>query len=58
MPLLSMAKRKVGVGLGSGATVSEGGQSMICAYVSIALLVGLLANAIAGWWWADPRPRL
>jgi divalent metal cation (Fe/Co/Zn/Cd) transporter len=27
---------------------------MICAYLSIALLVGLLANALFGWWWADP----
>jgi hypothetical protein len=23
--------------------------------VSIALLVGQLANALAGWWWADRR---
>jgi divalent metal cation (Fe/Co/Zn/Cd) transporter len=27
---------------------------MICAYRSIALLVGLLAIAPLGWWWADP----
>ena len=27
---------------------------MLCAYLSAALLIGLLANAIAGWWWADP----
>jgi divalent metal cation (Fe/Co/Zn/Cd) transporter len=27
---------------------------MLCAYLSAALLVGLLANATAGWWWADP----
>jgi divalent metal cation (Fe/Co/Zn/Cd) transporter len=27
---------------------------MICAYLSIALLVALLANALASWWWADP----
>jgi divalent metal cation (Fe/Co/Zn/Cd) transporter len=58
MPLLSMAKRRVGVRLGSSATVSEGGQSMICAYLSVALLVGLLANAIGGWWWADPTAAL
>jgi divalent metal cation (Fe/Co/Zn/Cd) transporter len=31
---------------------------MICAYLSIALLVGLLANALAGWWWADPAAAL
>ena len=31
---------------------------MICAYLSVALLVGLLANALAGWWWADPSAAL
>jgi divalent metal cation (Fe/Co/Zn/Cd) transporter len=58
MPLLARAKRKVGVQLGSSATVSEAGQNMICAYLSIALLVGLLANALLGWWWADPGAAL
>ena len=38
--------------------MSEANQNMICAYLSIALLVGLLANALAGWWWADPAPPL
>ena len=54
MPLLARAKRRVGNRLGSSATVKEGAQNMICAYLSIALLVGLLANALLGWWWADP----
>jgi divalent metal cation (Fe/Co/Zn/Cd) transporter len=58
MPLLARAKRKVGHALGSAATVGEGGQNMICAYLSIALLVGLLANALVGWWWADPAAAL
>jgi divalent metal cation (Fe/Co/Zn/Cd) transporter len=31
---------------------------MICAYLSVALLVGLLLNALAGWWWADPAAAL
>ena len=31
---------------------------MICAYHSVALLVGLLANALAGLWWADPSAAL
>ncbi len=31
---------------------------MLCAYLSAALLVGLLANALAGWWWADPAVGL
>ena len=54
MPLLARAKRRVGHELNSSATVSEAQQNQICAYLSIALLVGLLANAVAGWWWADP----
>ncbi len=58
MPLLARAKRKVGVQLGSSATVSEAGQNMICAYLSIALLAGLLANALFGLWWADPAAAL
>jgi len=39
----------------SSATVSEAQQNQICAYLSIALLVGLLANALAGWWWGGVR---
>lgn len=58
MPLLARAKRNVGRQLESSATVSEAGQNMICAYLSIALLAGLLANALAGWWWADPLAAL
>ena len=58
MPLLARAKRRVGHRLGSSATVSEAAQNQICAYLSIALLAGLLANALAGWWWADPAAAL
>jgi divalent metal cation (Fe/Co/Zn/Cd) transporter len=58
MPLLAAAKRAVGRKLGSSATVSEAQQNQICAYLSIALLAGLLANALAGWWWADPAAAL
>jgi divalent metal cation (Fe/Co/Zn/Cd) transporter len=58
MPLLARAKRRVGHALGSSATVGEAEQQMICAYLSVTLLVGLLANALAGWWWADPAAAL
>jgi divalent metal cation (Fe/Co/Zn/Cd) transporter len=54
MPLLATAKRRVGRKLHSSATVKEASQTQLCAYLSVALLVGLLANALAGWWWADP----
>lgn len=58
MPLLARAKWRVGRRLGSSATVKESAQTMICAYLSVALLVGLLANAVLGWWWADPLTAL
>ena len=58
MPLLAIAKRRIGRRLNSSATVSEASQNMICAYLSVALLVGLLANALVGWWWADPAAAL
>lgn len=58
MPLLARAKRRVGFSLESSATVKEGAQNMLCAYLSVALLAGLLLNALAGWWWADPAAAL
>jgi divalent metal cation (Fe/Co/Zn/Cd) transporter len=58
MPLLARAKKKVGRELNSAATVSEAGQNMLCAYLSIALLIGLSLNALAGLWWADPVAAL
>jgi divalent metal cation (Fe/Co/Zn/Cd) transporter len=58
MPLFARAKRQVGQQLGSSATVKEASQTQLCAYLSIALLAGLLLNAVAGWWWADPAAAL
>jgi len=58
MPPLAAAKARVGERLGSSATKSEGRQNLLCAYLSAALLVGLGANALFGWWWADPATAL
>jgi hypothetical protein len=44
--------------LGSAAARAEGRQNMLCAYLSGALLFGLGANALLGWWWADPATAL
>lgn len=58
MPLLAAAKRRVGRKIHSPATVQEAQQTQLCAYLSIALLAGLGANAAFGWWWADPVAAL
>jgi divalent metal cation (Fe/Co/Zn/Cd) transporter len=58
MPFLGTAKRRVGSELGSFATHADGTQNLLCAYLSLAVLAGLLLNALAGWWWADPVAAL
>jgi divalent metal cation (Fe/Co/Zn/Cd) transporter len=58
MPLLSRAKKKVGMELGSAAMYADAKQTDFCVYLSAILLVGLLLNAALGWWWADPAAAL
>jgi divalent metal cation (Fe/Co/Zn/Cd) transporter len=58
MPLLARAKRRIGNRLSSSAAIKEASQTQLCAYLSIASLVGLGAIAIAGWWWVDPLTAL
>lgn len=33
-------------------------QTALCTWLSAILLVGLLLNALLGWWWADPVAAL
>lgn len=58
MPLLSVLKRCTGTRLGSQMLLADAAESMFCAYLSVTVLVGLLLNAVVGWWWADPVAAL
>lgn len=58
MPLVSWGKFRVAREIGSAALRSEAKETLACAYLSLALLLGLAANATAGWWWADPAAAL
>jgi divalent metal cation (Fe/Co/Zn/Cd) transporter len=58
MPAFGMAKQRVGAKLGSAATRAEGTQNMLCAYLSLAVLAGLLGNTLFGAWWLDPLAGL
>jgi divalent metal cation (Fe/Co/Zn/Cd) transporter len=58
MPALAVGKRRTGRALGSGALVAESNETMVCAYLSVAVLAGLSLNALFGWWWADPIAAL
>lgn len=53
MPFLSWFERRTGRELGSASAVADSKQTLICTYLSAALLVGLLLNSLLGWAWAD-----
>jgi divalent metal cation (Fe/Co/Zn/Cd) transporter len=60
MPVLSSAQlmRLAGREFGSASAVADSKQTLLCTYLSAVLLVGLVANATLGWWWADPIAAL
>jgi divalent metal cation (Fe/Co/Zn/Cd) transporter len=58
MPLVSWGKLRAAREIGSAALRSEAKETLACSYLSFTLLVGLAANAFAGWWWADPVAAL
>jgi len=53
MPFLSWFERRTGTELGSASAIADSKQTLICSYLSAALLVGLLLNTLFGWAWAD-----
>ena len=58
MPALARAKRRTADALSSNTLVAEANQTMVCVYLSVAVLLGLGLNAAFGWWWADPTAAL
>jgi divalent metal cation (Fe/Co/Zn/Cd) transporter len=58
MPVLWQYKLRVARRIGSAALKAEAACSVTCAYMSVALLIGLLLNGLFGWWWADPLASL
>tara|TARA_R110000868_G_scaffold199758_2_gene446665 strand:- start:206849 stop:207532 length:684 start_codon:yes stop_codon:yes gene_type:complete len=53
MPMVSLLERRAGRELGSATAVADSKQTLICAYLSVAVLAGLALNSIFGWAWAD-----
>lgn len=58
MPFLSWFERRTGKELGSTSAVADSKQTLLCTYLSAALLAGLLLNALLGWAWADSLAAL
>jgi cation diffusion facilitator family transporter len=53
MPLLSVAKRRTGEEIRSGALIADSKETLACSFLSFALLMGLGLNYLFGWWFAD-----
>ena len=58
MPAFSWFERRTGLELGSASAVADSKQTLICSYLSGAVLLGLLANSLFGWAWADSAAAL
>lgn len=51
---LAVAKARTGAALGNPVLRTEGRVTAIDGVLATAVLAGLILNALAGWWWADP----
>jgi divalent metal cation (Fe/Co/Zn/Cd) transporter len=58
MLLLAFGKRTTGRQLKNEVLLTEGRVTMVDAYLAGAVLIGLVLNALFGWWWADPLASL
>jgi len=58
MPSLALYKKKIATEINSRALRADALETLACSYLSLTLVVGLGANAVFGWWWADPVAAL
>jgi divalent metal cation (Fe/Co/Zn/Cd) transporter len=54
MPILTVQKYRTGRRIYSRALVADSKETLACAFLSLALLIGLGANYLFGFWQADP----
>lgn len=53
MPAFSWFERRTGKELGSASAIADSKQTLICAMLSAAVLIGLVLHSTLGWSWAD-----
>jgi divalent metal cation (Fe/Co/Zn/Cd) transporter len=58
MLLLAYGKRATGAALGNPVLSTEAHVTLIDALLAAAVFIGLILNALLGWWWADPLAGL
>jgi divalent metal cation (Fe/Co/Zn/Cd) transporter len=55
---LAAGKARTGRALGNPVLITEGRVTLVDGILAVAVLAGLVLNAAAGWWWADPLAAL
>lgn len=58
MIALAAAKARTGRALGNPVLITEGRVTLVDGILAVAVLLGLLLNAVVGAWWADPIAAL
>jgi divalent metal cation (Fe/Co/Zn/Cd) transporter len=53
MPILAWRKRRANLVIGSSALRADIAETITCAYMAGATLVGVGLNLLTGWWWAE-----
>ncbi|HEY5091770.1 MAG TPA: hypothetical protein VII60_00770 [Acidimicrobiales bacterium] len=51
---LAAGKSRIGTAMNNPVLMTEGRVTMIDGVLATAVLLGLMLNALLGWWWADP----
>ncbi|MCK4941050.1 cation transporter [candidate division WOR-3 bacterium] len=54
MPILMIQKYRTGESINSKALIADSKETLACAFLSVALLIGLGCNYLFGFWQADP----
>ena len=54
MPILFYVKYQTGKALGSRSLIADSKETLVCVFLSVALLIGLGLNYLYGFWQADP----
>ena len=58
MPLAAIWKLRIAAKGNLQSLAIEAKETIACSYLSLTLLVGLVANATLGWWWLDAATAL
>lgn len=58
MPVLFVLKYRLGRSINSPSLVADSKETLACVLLSVALLIGLGANALWNLWWTDPAAAL